>query len=434
MYIIIFMKIYKILILLFLIYQTHISFGSESINDSIVAIVNHHIILDSDIKKNLNIIQYDISNINKYLSLTNSSHYQEILNQLITIHLIFDISKKENIFVEDYQINQCINNILHLRNIKSDQFQTYLNTVGLSYKQYYLKLYQDMANYIICNHIVHQRIQISPNEINEITQTLNSIDYNKEFKIIHIIFPLPIQATQNQIKIAEALAQSCITNDNNQNNITDLINTYNSKNHIFQTIKIQKTKWVTWKNIPIIFDPYLQTINIGSIIGPIHSYDGIHILKIQDIRYKKFQFPITKVKIKTIVLKNTNKKYNAYENLLKIKKCIENGNTTFDMLIKEKPQNYYIMHYQKNLEWHDLNNFESKIKKSLINLKKQEISMPINSSFGWCLIQLIDINDFNYATMMRERAYYYLLHQKFNGIINNWTQELKSISYIKIIK
>lgn len=426
------MKIRTILILLFL-YKINIATGTIKITDAIVAIVNHHAILDSDVKKNLNFVQHNVSEINPSLS-NKTPYYQETLNQLITNNLIFNIANQEKIIVKNNQINQIIDEILHLRNIPLDQFQIYLKKIGLNYKQYYSQLYQETANNIICNHIVRQRIHISQNEINAITQTLNTIDYNKQFKITHIILPLPIQATQHQIKIAENIAKSLIENDKINNNITKLINIYNSKNHIFQTIKMQKTEWISWKNMPVIFDQYLQTINTGSIIGPIQSYDGIHILKIINTRYKKFTFPITKVKIKSIVLKTLHNKHNATENLLEIKKCVDNGNTTFNIIAQENPKNYYIMRYKEYLQWNELDSFETEIKKILMNLKKNEVSMPVYTSLGWCLIQLIDIDNLNYSTMIRERAYYYLLHQKFNTIINNWIQELRSISYIKIIK
>lgn len=426
------MKIYVILVLLFL-YNTNKSFGSIKTTDSISAIINHHIILDSDVKKNLNIEQYSTSNIYKNLSKT-TLPYQETLNQLIIKNLIFDAANRENIFAENDQIDHIINNTLHSHNMNLDQFQTYLCQFKLNLKKYYTEMQQNITNNMMCNHIVHQRIQISQDEINNTIQILNTIDYNKEFKIIHIIIPLPIHATQNQIKIAENLATSLIHTNKINNNILKIINTYNTTHHIFQKIETQKTKWISWKNIPIIFDPYLQIININDIIGPIRSHDGIHILKIIDIRNKMFIFPITKVKINTIVSKNSYKKNDVIKNLLKIKKCVENNDTTFNIIAKEKSQNYYVIPYKKCSQWNDIENFEPEIKKILKNLKKNEISIPIYTSLGWCLIQLIDINNLNYSTMIRERAYHYLLHQKFETIINNWIQELRLMSYIKIIK
>lgn len=425
------MKIQKILTLLFL-FKINTIFGITTTTDTIAALVNHQIILDSDIKKNLNIIKSCIPKTDQYLFKKTLS-YQDMLNQLIIKTLIFEAANQEKTLIESYQIDQTINDILYLKNITLNQFQKNLNQIGINYKQYYTQIYQEMTNNIICKKIVYQRAHISPDSINELAQELNAIDYNTEFKIIHIILPLPIKATQDQIMIAKNLAKSIIKKNEKKENIVELINTYNSNKSIFQTIKMQQTQWISWKNIPTIFDQYLQTTKINKIIGPIYSYDGIHILKIQDIRYKKFIFPITKIKMKILILKNPINQNNAIENLLKIKKYIENNNTTFNMIARSKLKNSCNMCYKEYLQWDDLENFEPEIKKALINLRKKEISMPIYTSFGWCLIQLIDTNTLNYSEMKRERAYHYLLDQKFNTIIDDWIQELKSISYIKII-
>lgn len=424
------MKIQKILILLFLC-KINIVFGVIKHTDFIVALVNHHIILDSDIRKNLKIYQNHTVKNNEHLSIK-TTPYQEMLNQLIAKTLIFNAANQENILAENQQIDHTINDILHLKKMTSNQLDTYLNHINLDYKQYYSQIRQDITNNKICNNIVYQRAHISPNEINEIAQTLNIVDYNKQFEIIHIIYPLPIQATTEQIMITENLAKSLIKQDKKNNDIVKLINTYNSKNHIFQTIKIQQKKWISWKDMPIIFDQYLQNTNINNIIGPIRSHDGIHILKIQDTRYQKFTFPITKIKIRILTLKNSKNEKITIENLLKIKKSVENGNTTFNIVAQSKSKNSCIIHHKEYLQWNDLDTFEPKIQQIIKNLKKNEISAPTYISFNWCLIQLIDINTIDYYTMIRDRAYCYLLNKKFNTIINNWIQELKSMSYIKI--
>lgn len=425
------MKIYKTFIFLSLLcHIIGITSGIIETTDSIVAVVNDHAILDSDVRKKLEIIQYNFPINNKNLS-KKSLSYQEMVNQLITKDLIFNIAKKENILADNNEINQTINNILYLRNLTLDQFQIYLKKINLNYEQFHSQLYQEITNNIICNQIVHQQAHISLDEINELIQILNTIDYNKQFKIIHVILPLSIQATQAQIKTTTNLAKFLIQNDN-INNITKLINIQNSNNHVFQTIKMQKTTWVSWEKIPVVFDQYLQNIKTGNILGPIHSYDGIHILKIEDIRCNKFTFPIVKVKMKLLILKQPYKKSEEMQHLLRIKKSIENNDTTFNIIAKEISNNNNTMCYQEYLKWNNLDTFEPDIQKILINLNKNEISTPIRTSLGWCLIQLIDIKNINYSEMIRERAYYYLLNRKFNEVINDWIEELRSTSYIKI--
>lgn len=428
------MKIFKILIYLLFVYQIHSVYGILTTIDEIAALVNNHIILDSDVRKYMNIYQHNTTTTHQPLS-TQSSFYQDTLNQLIINDLIFNAAQEEKIHIKNKKIDQTINDILHLRHITLHQFQKYLKKYGFSDMQYRTQLQQEITNRAICNNIVQQQAQITHNEIHDMIQILNTIDYNKQFEIIHITLPLPIQPTQNQIQIQKNLAISFIKNDNIHNNITELVNIYNSHHPIYQTITIKETTWISWKDMPIIFDQYLQTIQANDIIGPIHAYDGIHILKIKNIRYKKFMFPITKVKTKILYFKPLCNTHNVITNtILKIKTQVEHGDTTFDIINQEKSHNSYTTQYKKYLKWTDLNVFESNIQNALKNLRKQEISPPIYTDSGWCLVQLINVNNINYFSMIQERAYYYLLYQKFNTIINHWIKELQSTSYIKILK
>ncbi|URJ32183.1 peptidylprolyl isomerase [Blochmannia endosymbiont of Camponotus sp.] len=425
------MKFWKILILIFTL-KTNIVLGALKTVDKIVALVNHNIILDSDIRNNIYTIQDNILNTNDNI-LQDISYYQKILDQLIIDNLIFQISDQQEININYNQLNQMINCILNLYDMTFDQFRSYLYNIGLSYEKFYFQQYQNMLKKQICDHVLHDRAHILTNEINKITKKSNIIDLNKQFKLKHIIFALPIQPTQNQINKIEYFARLLIKKKEfNKNNITELIRTYSNKN-IIQIIKAHETEWISWKDMPIIFDKHLQTINKGDVIGPITSYEGIHIVEIQDIRSKQIMLPVTKVTAKIFSIKNSCENSNIVEQLLQIKERMEKSNTEFGMMIKKKSKDICFDHYENNTICKDLDDFEPSVRKVLSSLKRNEISIPVYTSCGWRLIQLIDISILEYNEIMYERAYLYLLNKKFDEIIKNWIQELRSESYIKII-
>ncbi|AAZ40772.1 peptidyl-prolyl cis-trans isomerase [Candidatus Blochmanniella pennsylvanica str. BPEN] len=424
------MKFWKIFILIFTL-KTNIVLGALKTVDKIVALVNHNIILDSDIRHNIYMIQDNILNGNDNI-LQDISHYQKILDQLIIDNLIFQISDQQKINIDHTQLNQMINCILNLYDMTFDKFRAYLYDIGLNYEKFYFQQYQHMLKKQICDHVMHDRAHILTNEINKIVKKSNIIDINKQFKLRHITFSLPIQPTPSQIDRIEYFARLLIKKKEFNNNIKELIRTYSNKN-IIQIIKVHETEWVSWKDIPIIFDKYLQTINKGDVIGPIISCDGIHIVEIQDIRYKQIMLPVTKVTAKIFGIQNSCENISIVEQLLQIKENMEKSNTAFNMMIKEKSKDICFNHYEENTICKDLDDFEPSIRKALSSLKSNEISIPVHTSCGWRLIQLIDISILEYNEIMYERAYLYLLNNKFDEIMKNWIQELRSESYIKII-
>ncbi|WP_331828421.1 SurA N-terminal domain-containing protein [Candidatus Blochmannia sp. SNP] len=426
------MKFWKTLILIFII-NTNIVFGEMKTTDKIVALVNHHIILDSDVRNSMYMIQERISNIDNN-ELQYVIYYQQILDQLITDKLIFQVATQQEITNNYTQLNQAIYRIANLYDMTLNQFRTYLYNIGLNYEKYCTQQYQDMLKISICNRIIYHRANILTNEINKVVSQSKIIDFNKQFKLRHITFSLPIQPTQNQINTIECFARLLIKEKefNKNSNIKKLIRLYSTKD-MLQIIKVQETEWISWQDIPIIFDQYLQTIEKGDIIGPILSHDGIHLVEVKDIRYKQLMFPVTKIKAKIFGVKDSCKNINVVKQLLQIKELVEKNNTTFDIITKEKLKNICFDNYEEDIIYKDLDDFEPSIRKALITLKNNDISMPMHIYNGWYLIQLIDFSVLDYTAIIHERAYLHLLSKKFNEIMKYWIQELRSASYIKIL-
>lgn len=420
------MKIFQILTLLILL-KTTIVFGNFNHIDHVAAIVNNKIILYSDVQNKIKIIQHYPFCLKIF---QDEKLYDKILDQLIVENLIF----QENIKINQSQIDQLILYIANCRNIKTNQFYKYLDDIGIGYNQFALEIHRNILNKKIFNQIIQKSNHyISPAEIENTTQKLNFINFNKKFKFVHIIIHLPTQSLSEQFDVSNNLAKIIINKKNLKKNYDSIIKKYYCKN-IFPEIQIEESEWTSWNDIPVIFDFYLETAKIGDIIGPIQSYDGIHILEIKDICIQKCIFPVIRVKINEIISKDTSDNIDLKQKLLKIKKCIENTSTTFSIVTKEKYKDFYCNNYEHSNSWIDLNKFNPSIQKKILSLKKNEISMPIYTDSRWHLVQLIDINKLSYSEIIHERSYAHLLHQKFNEIINNWIKNLKSTSYIKIIQ
>lgn len=425
------MKFIKIIILIVTL-KINIVVGTTIFTDKIIAIVNHKIILDSDITNKINFIKYDLFNKDTCTFQKNRLYYT-ILDQLITDNLIFQIANKENIKIDSKQPYQIIEYAARTRNMTLDQFNIYLNNIGIKYDKYFLEIYQNMLKKFISNQISYQYNYISSNEINNIAQKLNFIDFQKQFKLTHILIELPIQASSIKINQSKKFAELLIKEKKTQRNLQNFIYSYYYKNNnLFSRTIIKNMGWMTWDRIPVIFDQYLNTAKPGDIIGPIYSYDGIHILEIEDINTNKDIQPIIKVKINDIISKDKSNNIYIQQELLKIKEQIENGDSTFNIILQEKSQDFYSENYGNFLKWIHLNQFDSSIQKVLLNLKKNQISMPIYTNNGWYLIKLIDFDKLNYSDIIYARAHSYILHQKFDENLCNWMQELKSKSYIKI--
>ncbi|AKC59711.1 chaperone surA [Blochmannia endosymbiont of Polyrhachis (Hedomyrma) turneri] len=429
------MKYNKILILF------SISLLSLSINnsiatstiDKIAAIVNTNIILESDIQK---IREFNIQdNKNTLLETKNNklNSRKNILKQLISDTLILQLAQKMNINISDQQTNEIVNYIAKQNNMNNAQFRSHLTNNGINYDTYMDYVRKNTLINAIHNYEMHQRIKILPYEIQTLTKRLTQ-NNNNAFQLNHILIPLTKNPTKQEITTAYSLSTSLISKLKKGANIQQLIH---EKNNKFQNIQIKKVHWSTLKELPTLFSETLiqHDLKINSVIGPIRSNVGLHILKINDIEHNINTNMVTIIHTKHITLKtsNTHEHQKNRQKLLQITKKIKNKETTFSLEAQQMFKNTDSYNQNVNSEWKYLDEFDRNTQKILQSLKKGEISPPIQTTDGWSIIQLIDTKIINKnETISQFDASQIIFNKKINDETKRWIQELKSSSYIKI--
>ncbi|MCO6560654.1 MAG: peptidylprolyl isomerase, partial [Gilliamella sp.] len=174
----------------------------------------------------------------------------------------------------------------------------------------------------------------------------------------------------------------------------------------------------------------------GSIIGPIRSGVGLHILKVDDTRSEAPRtVTIEEVNARHILIK-TNVLVTdqiAKQKLIDLRKAIVSGATTFEAAAKANSEDTGSASKGGNLGWNRPEIYDNSFRTALIQLKKGEISQPIKSAYGWHLIQLIDKRKADGTNAMnKDQAYRLIFNRKFSEEAQVWIQEIKGDAYIKI--
>ena len=194
--------------------------------------------------------------------------------------------------------------------------------------------------------------------------------------------------------------------------------------------------WKKINELPTIFEERLIRAPKGSVIGPIRSGIGLHILKVDDTRAEAPQkITLQEVNARHILIK-TNVLVTdqiAKQKLTDLRKAIISGTTTFTAAAKANSEDTGSKDSGGNLGWNRPEIYDDRFRIALIKLKKGEISQPIKSSYGWHLIQLIDSRQTDGTNLAKkDQAYRLIFNRKFAEEAQVWVQELKGDAYIKI--
>lgn len=400
--------------------------------ESVVAVVNNNVILESDVNDMLKNIKAttDPKNLPDDATLKH-----QIIERLIIENLILQQASKSKITVSDDELTETIRNIAKENGMTLDELRGYLSSVGVSYSSYRDKMRTDMMIDHTRMNEVRQRITISDKEVEDLANTIaKQPTNNREINISHILISIPENPTKKQLDDATAKAKDVITRLQKGESFAKLAASYSNDDN---ALKGGSMGWHKLNELPSIFEERLVRAQKGDIIGPLRSGVGYHILKVDGTRAEAAKtVTVQEVNAKHILIK-TNVLVTdemAKQKLLDIRQSIKDGTTTFESAAKTYSEDPGSADKGGALGWNNPDRYDPAFKKGLAKLKKGEISQPIKSAFGWHLIELIDRRNVDRTDLaQKDQAYRLIFNRKFTEELQVWVQELRGDAYIKII-
>ncbi|WP_367670557.1 peptidylprolyl isomerase [Sodalis-like secondary symbiont of Drepanosiphum platanoidis] len=421
------MKSLKIIFLLLILYSQNI-FSQEKILNKIVAIVNNNIILKSDVYLTYFLMKL---NKNKYIKkkIINKSYiYKKIINKLIIDTLILEQSFKKKIFINKKEINYFLKKFIKNNNFTKNTLKKYLINLNINYKDFIEKIKKEILIFKLKNKEILNRINILPEEIKTLTNNIINKKKINEYKISHILIPL--KETDNSYKINKLKILSNLFFIESKKNIKfkKLINIFSTKK---RKIILEKIGWINYNDLPKIFHYYLKNTKKNTIIGPIRSNAGFHILKIHDIYCNNEKKIVTKINLYHMSFNFHSNFFckNKYFNSLKLIQKIKNNDLLYNNFIFKKKK---IINNNLNKK-NNKNIINYNFLKKIINLKQGEISPFFYLNKKWNCIKILNINEIYNTKKIDQISYNKLLNYKFKIELKKWINEIKSNAYIKII-
>jgi len=400
--------------------------------DKVTAIVNDGVVLQSDVDNMLDIVRINARNAGQKIPDENALRHQ-ILERLIIDKIIMQIAEKMQIQIPDQAIDATIANIAAQNRLTVGQLQQRLSMDGINIQNYRSDVRREMMIAEVRNNEVRRRITVLPQEVDSLAAQLNSqAGQDANINLSHILIPLPENPTNEQSQSAMATVNKIIAQLKQGADFGKLAITYSADPN---ALKGGQMGWSKVEELPTVFAQQLQHAKKGDIIGPIRSSVGFHILKLNDIQSGNMPISVTEVKARHILIKFSPimNSEQAYAKIQQIAQQIKTGQLTFAEAAKKYSQDPGSALRGGELGWNMPNVYDPAFRDGLMRLNKGETSQPIQSSFGWHLIQLEDTRQVDKTDVaQKDHAYRLLFNRKFNEEAQIWMQELRASAYVKI--
>lgn len=411
------------------------AFAQRKIIENIAVVVNNDVVLETDIAEMMNAIKQNIPNNSEQPSVEELR--QQVIDRLILESLILQEAAKFNIRISDEQLYNTIAGIAQEHNMDVDELRANLAAVGIDYSTYRNNIRKDMLLEAVRNQIVSSRIHIIPQEVEALSkQLLSKPSDDYEISLSQILIPLPEEPSTADLKKAQNTLRTILVQLSKKVSFSSLAKTYSADPTTSN--RGGEMGWTRVNELPSLFVEELKSPKKGQVVGPIRSGVGFHLLRVNGVRgAEKFvpkkvaatEYHARHILLQPSVVKNTQI---IQLELNKIREQIINGELTFEEAAKKYSDDLQSGLQGGDLGWNIPERYDAGFAQALTKLKIGDISQPIQSAFGWHLIQLIETREVDRTELaLQEQAYRMIFNRKFSEEVQNWMQELRADAYIR---
>jgi len=399
--------------------------------DGIAAVVEDDVILESELVREATIIGERLKSNNVQLPPDNIL-YKQVLERLIIEKLQSLLAQKAGVKVSDDMVDSSMENIAQQNGMDMQTFKEEIINQGMDYDTFKENVRKEIVINQLRSHEIGGRIKVSEQEIDHYMETEISVqDRNVQYLLGHILISVSEGASADVIQAEDAEARSVTQQLREGADFKQMVVSVSDGTNALQGGELG---WRTINQIPTLFVDVVKTMNKGDISDPIRSPGGFHVLKLIDSTGIVESHTMTETKARHILIK-TNALIDDDEAKMRLEVIagrIVDGDD-FATLAKANSDDTGSAINGGDLGWVAPGLLVPPFEKAMAELAINETSDPVQTQFGWHIIQVLDrrTKD-NRAEQEKNEARDEIRKRKIEEETELWLRRLRDEAYVDI--
>jgi peptidyl-prolyl cis-trans isomerase SurA len=398
--------------------------------DRIAAVVNDGLVLRSELDAQLDAVTKRLQE-QKVEMPSQSVLKQQVLERLIVSEIEAQRAKHVGLTISDEQLNSTLQEIAARNKIPFDQLPTTLESQGIDYKVYREQMRKEMTLSTLRERDVISHINVSPHELEQYLARQQNAAANDEFNVSHILLSLPEAATPQQLDDITRKARDLSTRAGKGEDFGQLA----IANSNGQTaLDGGQLGWRKGSQLPQFILDLVTKMKPGDVSEPVRTPSGFHIIRLNERRSGEAQVIINQIHVRHILMKPNELDDDATvrEKLSKLRERILKGED-FAGIASTASEDPGSAPDGGDLGWTGPGTFVPEFDKAIADLKKDEISEPFKTRYGWHIVQMLGTRTYDStADVRRQRAFAAIRESKADEETELWLRRLRDEAFVEI--
>ncbi len=355
---------------------------------------------------------------------------RQMLERMITERILLKLAEDTNIRIDGPQLDRALARIAQQNNLPLDQFRRALEAEGVDFNAFREQVRNEMIISRLREREVDNKVVVTEAEIdNYLANTSADAGRQTEYLLAHILVVTPEGASPEQLEQLRARAEKALAELKAGADFNQVSAAYSDAQNALQGGVLG---WRAEGQLPTLFVGAVRDLAVGGLTPVLRSSNGYHILKLLDKRGKDVPMVIRQTRARHILIKTNEivSDADARNRLRLLRERIVNG-ADFAELARLHSDDLSASK-GGDLGWISPGDTVPEFERAMEALKPGEVSQPIQSPFGWHLIQVLERRDQD-ITQERRRfeARQAIRARKADEAFEDWVRQMRDRAYVE---
>ena len=398
--------------------------------DRIVAVVNNEVITLGDLNDRLATVSAQLKKQGTQLP-SNDVLKKQLLDRMVLDLVEIQEAKESGIKVDDGTLDKTLQRIADENSLSMTEFRRLTEQDGIRWSKFREEIRNEVMKTRLREREVGGNVNVTDAEID--TQLLleaREASTDQEFRLAHILVLVPEQATSAQIEAKRKRALQALGELRKGAEFAQISAQFSDAPDALQGGNLG---WRPSGRLPAIFLEALSPLKAGEITDILRSANGFHIVKLLDKRGKSDQPTIQQTRARHILIKAKEgvSDDDARERLARLRERIVGG-ADFAELAKVHSDDPSAAKGGE-LGWLSPGDTVPEFERTMNQLRDNEISAPIQSQFGWHLLQVQERRTEGVSEERRRATARNVIRlRKTDEAIDDWLRQARDRAFVEL--
>lgn len=406
--------------------------------DRVVAVVNNEVITAHELHLRIEVARAQLAK--RKITLPSEKNLErQVLEQLIVQRAQLQLARETGVRVDDVTVNGAIGRIAQQNGMTVAVLRERLEAEGVSFARYR----EDIRNEIMMARLrereVDNRIVVTSGQIDAFLAREREASATPEFLVAHILLRVPDGADAVVIQAVHDRAEGLLRRlEGGQADFAQLAVSYSAGP---EALEGGQMGWRTPERLPAVFYDALKDLQPGQLAPVLRSPAGFHLLKLLDRRQAKEEAEagakaakaIEQTHARHILLRvgEPTPESEVIRRLSELRDRVLKGQQDFGGLARLHSVDASSTR-GGDLGWLYPGETVPEFERAMDALEVNEVSEPVQSPFGWHLIQVLERRS-EASDRERERlkAQLAIREQKAEQQFQDWLHQLRDRAYVE---